>query len=139
MKLDADVCNLEDINKPMLVGTCKASVLRPGDRVYFSVSQYPNFVCGTATVDRVEMFGKSLDEITVNDRAGVYLKDFKVEQGAEDWLDCYQKYSLLTGIGINGDNVLIRLPEDFDEKLEEWIIEKTNAYRNEQSLPTRDK
>lgn len=120
----------------LLVGTVKAGTLKPGDRVFFSCLKDSVYRCGLATVDKVEMFGKSLDEICAYDRAGVYLKDVTLVK-ADSVSDVSRKYSRLTGIGINHTNVLIKLPEDYDERLEQWNAEHPNQARLENSTPTR--
>jgi len=68
------------------VGTVKCGELTVGRRIgfygYFDGNEYVSGI-----VEKIEMFGKSLDKATAGDRVGIYLKNATVYENLEDLKD----------------------------------------------------
>ena len=68
------------------VGTVKCGELVPGARIgfygYFDGNEYVS-----GAVEKIEMFGKSLDKATAGDRVGIYLKNVTVYENQEELKD----------------------------------------------------
>ena len=66
------------------VGTVKSGELASGDRIGFQTIFDGEHAYVSGTVEKIEMFGKSLDKATVGDRAVIYLTNVTVYEKEDD-------------------------------------------------------
>ncbi|MBR5011700.1 MAG: hypothetical protein IKY12_04005, partial [Clostridia bacterium] len=100
--------DIESIEKNSLgttiVGRVKTGVLMAGESV--AVCYDGKYTYGAGKVEKIEMFGKSLDRAEANDRVGILIEDFGTITTRESLIRVYD----VTGLIGDSKNIIIKKP-----------------------------
>lgn len=102
------IMEIESIEKNSLgttiVGRVKTGVLMAGESI--AVCYDDKYTYGVGKVEKIEMFGKSLDKAEANDRVGLLIKDFGTVTTRESLIRVYDVSNLIG----DSKNIVIKKP-----------------------------